>query len=212
MSPFLILDEHHESILNKHLTLQLNGSWIACGFLTCRKAIVSLMGGDAQHPVVALDMEFAEDGSLVYANPTEWAAWEKLPIREGDFYIQTARGRIRAPTVVVARNFNQIPMKKARLSANTIFERDGGRCQYTNKALTRSGMSLDHVLPKSRGGKDTFQNLVLCDKHVNIFKADRTPEEAGLTLLRKPVAPPEVPVSTTIKVAHHPDWNAFLFR
>jgi len=205
-------DQTHESVLEKQLTLMLNKSWLAIGFTTPKKAIVSLMGGDENHPVMALDLAFDDEGNLTYANPVEWETWIQLPIRETDLYIQTHKGRIRVPTVVVARNFNKVPMRKSRLSSHTIFERDGGKCQYTNKVLTRSSATLDHILPRSRGGKDSFTNLVLCDKHINMLKADRTPEEAGLTLLRKPIAPPEVPVSTTIKTAHHKDWESFLFR
>jgi 5-methylcytosine-specific restriction endonuclease McrA len=205
-------DHLHESVLEKQLTLVLNRSWLTIGFTSPKKAIVSLMGGDQSHPVMALDIAFDEDGNLAYANPVEWETWVNLPIREQDLYVQTHKGRIRVPTVIVARNFNKIPMRKPRLSSSSIFERDGGRCQYTDKILTRSSASMDHVLPRSRGGRDSWQNLVLCDKHVNLAKADRTPEEAGLILKRKPIAPPEVPVSTTIRNANHVDWTPFLMK
>lgn len=206
------MSEVHESVLDKQLVLKLNASWIAVEYGTPRKAVVSLMGGDGEHPVVALDISFNEDGTLEYANPVEWEEWITLPIRPQDFYIQTHKGRIRVPTVIIAKNFKKVPTRKARVSSASIFERDGGKCQYTGKLLTRSSSTLDHVLPRSRGGKDTFQNLVLCDAAINRMKADRTPEEAGLTLLRKPVAPPELPVSATIRQAFHRDWEPFLLK
>lgn len=208
--PLMSINPNHESVLEKQLTLVLNKSWLCIGYTSPKRAIVSLMGGETDHPVMALDMSFDPNGELIYANPVSWEVWVTLPVRDTDFYVQTHKGQIRAPTVIVAKNFNKIPLKRPRLSAHTIFERDRGVCQYTGRQLTRSAASLDHILPRSRGGKDSWNNLVLCDKHVNMAKADRTPEEAGLQLLRKPFEPNSVPVSSTIRAAHHPDWAPFL--
>ena len=202
----------HESVLDKQLTLVLNRSWLPIGHLSVKKAVVALMGGDKDHPVMALDMAFDEEGAPTYTNPVPWETWVALPVRDCDLYVQTHKGRIRVPTVVITRTFNKVPVLKPRVSSRTIFERDNGRCQYTGKSLTRSGASLDHIIPRSRGGRDSFSNLVLCDKEVNLFKADRTPEEAGLRLIRKPVTPPDMPVSATIREAHHRDWIPFLMR
>ena len=203
---------NHESVLDKDFALVLNKFWIVISSLTVRKAVVALMGGDEEPPVLALDMQRDVNGNLLYANPLEWSDWVNLPVREGDFYIQTNHSQIRCPTVVITRNFSKVPRKRPRLSLRSIFERDKGRCQYSNKLLSHSSATLDHVHPRSRGGKETFLNLVLCDKQINIMKANRTPEEAGLRLLRKPVVPPDMPISATITRANHRDWEPFLFR
>jgi 5-methylcytosine-specific restriction endonuclease McrA len=71
--------------------------------------------------------------------------------------------------------------------------------------------SLDHVVPRSRGGKDAWENLVWSAKEVNQRKADRLPHEAGLKLLSVPRAPKELPVSALIRnPGEHGDWKLFL--
>lgn len=206
------INPHHESVLDKQLTLMLNKSWLCVGYLTVRKSLVALSGADEDHHVQALDMTFDEWGNLLYANPVPWDEWVALPIRDGDFYVQTHKGQIRVPTVVITKLFNKMPMRKPTVSSKSIYERDGGMDQYTGKPVSRSRASLDHVMPRSRGGRDVFTNLVLCDKDINSQKADKTPEEAGLTLIRKPVEPKAVPASVTIQHPHHSDWKPFLVR
>jgi len=68
--------------------------------------------------------------------------------------VRTIRGPIRVPTVIVAVNFAKVPKKRPKLCSRTIRERDGNRCQYTGKFLKPEEGSLDHVVPRSRGGKD----------------------------------------------------------
>ena len=103
--------------------------------------------------------------------------------------MRTARGSIRVPTVIVAVNFAKVPKKRPKLCSKTIRERDGNRCQYTGKLLKPDEGSLDHVLPRSRGGADTWENLVWSSKDVNARKGNRLPHEAGLKLLSIPRAP-----------------------
>src|SRR5439155_3431598 len=88
---------------------------------------------------------------------------------------------------------------------------DGNRCQYTGKVLKTEEGSLDHVVPRSRGGKDAWENLVWSSKHVNSRKGNRLPHEAGLKLLSVPRAPKELPVSALIRNGHGvADWKLFL--
>lgn len=202
-------------ILHKQIVLRLNKSWQPIGWLTVKDAVVFLASENGgQHPGYAMDysMEVDENGDevLSYTNPVPWDIWVTLPVRDTDLAIHTARGQIRAPLVVVCANYNRIPLLTPRASAGTIFERDKGTCQYTGRKLPRSQLNLDHVVPKSRGGKDEWTNLVLADKAINTLKANRTPEEAGLRLIRKPVAPPTMPVIITSENARHPAHRPFL--
>jgi len=144
--------------------------------------------------------------------PVTWDEWITLPIRPHDNAVQTVRGPIRVPTVIVAVNYAKVPKKRPKLSAKTIRERDDNRCQYTGRVLLRPEEgSLDHVLPRSRGGRDTWENLVWSSKDVNTRKADRLPHEAGLKLLKTPRAPRELPASAFIRNAHSvADWNLFV--
>jgi 5-methylcytosine-specific restriction endonuclease McrA len=115
------------------------------------------------------------------------------------------------PTVIVAVNFAKVPKKRPKLCARTVRERDGNRCQYTGALLRPDEGSLDHVVPRSRGGPDTWENLVWSSKQVNTRKGNRLPHEAGLKLLKAPRAPKELPVSALIRNAHGvAEWKLFL--
>jgi 5-methylcytosine-specific restriction endonuclease McrA len=104
-----------------------------------------------------------------------------------------------------------VPKKRPKLSAKNIRERDGNRCQYTGKLLRPDEGSLDHVLPRSRGGKDEWGNLVWSDKVVNAKKGNRLPHEAGLKLLTLPRAPKEVLVTALIRNPQSiADWKLFV--
>lgn len=158
-----------------------------------------------------LDIERGDGARAEALRPVSWDAWLKLPIREQDEAIQTVRGRIRVPTVIVAVNFAKVPKQRPKLCARAIRERDGNRCQYTGRLLRPEEGSLDHVVPRSRGGQDAWENLVWSAKEVNQRKADRLPHEAGLTLLSIPRAPKELPVCALIRNAHGiEDWKIFV--
>lgn len=72
---------------------------------------------------------------------------------------------------------------------HNVYERDGGKCMYCREAVSRNKFTFDHVIPKSRGGKTNWQNIVCCCLKCNSKKDNRTPEEAGMKLIRKPYAP-----------------------
>ena len=102
-------------------------------------------------------------------------------------------------------------MKRPKFSSRSLWERDGGRCQYTGRRLERDEGNIDHVIPRSRGGDTSWDNCVIADKRVNTRKADKTPDEAGLQLLRQPATPREVPVTMLLKNRHGiPDWDPVL--
>jgi 5-methylcytosine-specific restriction endonuclease McrA len=190
-------------LLNKASVLVLNKNWQAINVRSPAEAFCQM----ATDVATGLDI----DGEVMV--PVRWADWIKLPIREQDQAVSTSRGLIRIPTVTVLARFSQVPKKRPKLSSRTIWERDGGICQYTGKALAPHEGNIDHILPRSRGGKTTWENCVLVDRKVNSKKGDRLPEEVGLRLLRKPVIPREVPVSMFIR-NHHGirDWDYFLER
>jgi 5-methylcytosine-specific restriction endonuclease McrA len=189
-------------ILNKAIVLVLNRNWQAINIRTPQEAFCQM----ATNVVTALEIE-----SENHIRPVTWDEWITLPIRDGDNAVHTVRGAIRVPTVIVALNFAKVPKKRPKLCAKTIRERDGNRCQYTGKLLRPDEGSLDHVLPRSRGGKDAWENLVWADKSVNAKKGNRLPHEAGLKLLTVPRAPKELPVTALIRNAHGiVDWKLFV--
>jgi 5-methylcytosine-specific restriction endonuclease McrA len=182
--------------------LVLNRNWQAINIRTPQEAFCQM----ATNVATALEI----DGEN-HIRPVTWDEWITLPIRDCDNAVHTVRGAIRVPTVIVALNFAKVPKKRPKLCAKTIRERDGNRCQYTGKLLRPDEGSLDHVLPRSRGGKDEWGNLVWSDKAVNAKKGNRLPHEAGLKLLTVPRAPKELPVTALIRNAHGiVDWKLFV--
>ena len=189
-------------ILNKTIVLVLNRNWQAINIRTPQEAFCQM----ATNVATALEI----DGEN-HIRPVTWDEWITLAIRDGDNAVHTVRGAIRVPTVIVALNFAKVPKKRPKLCAKTIRERDGNRCQYTGKLLRPDEGSLDHVLPRSRGGRDEWGNLVWSDKMVNAKKGNRLPHEAGLKLLSVPRAPKEVPATALIRNTHGiAEWSLFL--
>ena len=194
-------------ILNQNIVLVLNRNWQAINIRTPADAFCQL----ATYAATALDIELGDDSSVHAMRPVPWDEWITLPIRDGDNAVRTARSIIRVPTVIVAVNFAKVPKKRPKLNARNIRERDGNRCQYTGRLLHPNEGNLDHVVPRSRGGADTWENLVWSAKDVNQRKADRLPHEAGLRLLAVPRAPKELPVTETLRNAHGvAEWKLFL--
>ena len=197
--------DHFESIIHLPLVLVLNRAWQAINVRTVGLAVQQIMAGSA----TALDVD-TENGAM---RPVRWAEWLTLPVRPGDRTLGTVRGPIRAPSVIVCARYDKVPMRRPAFSARAVRQRDGNRCQYTGRLLDRGEGSLDHVLPLSRGGANTFENVVWADRRVNNRKANRTPEEAGLRLLAAPVAPRALPVSLSIRNTHGvAEWLPFVAR
>ena len=189
------------SILNQSIVLVLNRNWQAINTRTPADAFCQLATG----AVTALDV----DGESL--RPVTWAEWIGLPVREQDRSVATVRGRIRIPTVVIAVNYSRVPKRRPAFNARNLRERDGNRCQYTGRVLGPDEGNIDHILPRSRGGRDTWENCVWAAREVNTRKGNRLPAEAGLRLLRAPSAPKELPVTAFIRNAHSiPEWELFL--
>jgi len=163
--------------------LVLNRSWVAVHIASVRRALCLLYQGHARA-----------------VHPTEYSlydfdAWLRLSqTGNGDGrYVHTPNLRIRIPEVILLSGFNGFVRHEVRFSRHSIFERDRSICQYCGKALPRSHLTIDHVIPQSRGGADTWENLVLACLACNVRKADRTPEEAQMPLIKRPTRPAWIP-------------------
>ncbi|GAC1395994.1 MAG: HNH endonuclease [Pyrinomonadaceae bacterium] len=102
--------------------------------------------------------------------------------------IHSARMTLHAPSVIRLTEYVHIPFKNRSLSRKNIILRDDSTCQYCAKHLPPSDLTLDHVLPRSRGGESSWDNLVACCKKCNHRKGNRTPEESDMNLMRRPRA------------------------
>jgi 5-methylcytosine-specific restriction endonuclease McrA len=117
------------------------------------------------------------------------------------------------PSVIRLSRYRKVPQKRHVVTRRNIFARDLNACQYCAGVFASSKLTLDHVLPRSRGGRDTWENLVACCYSCNNRKADRTPEEAGMALVKVPRA---VNVHTARSLmrtsgAEIPSWRKYLY-
>jgi len=195
----------------KRPILKLNANYMPLEPASWTDVMVGIFSG----AFVPLDINYAQndDGSFddsqiesFYA-VKRWKDWEQLPIRVCDDYVQTSKGPIRLPSVIICSRFDQIVLKKGRFpTKQNIFRRDNFTCGYTGKKLQKHELSIDHILPVSRGGQNTWENLITCDKAINNFKADRLPNECGLKLRWKTTKPKDGLVFDALR----DDWNMFI--
>ena len=105
---------------------------------------------------------------------------------ENGNFLRAASIAIRMPSVIRLTKFHRIPYQARALSRKTVLMRDRYTCQFCGETFPSSELTLDHVIPRARGGHTDWDNLVACCHNCNNLKGDRLPEEAGLRLLRPP--------------------------
>ncbi|MGH9784117.1 MAG: HNH endonuclease [Terriglobia bacterium] len=101
-------------------------------------------------------------------------------------FIHSTRLAMPVPSVIRLLEYRRIPHQARALSRKNILLRDRNTCQFCGRVLSSAELTLDHVIPRSQGGKSAWENLVACCHPCNNRKGDRTPEQAGVKLLRTP--------------------------
>lgn len=125
--------------------------------------------------------------------------------------VTTVNRSIRVPRVLVLSAYEYLPKGRVRFSRLNIYARDHDTCQYCGRTLPRSELNLDHVVPRCDGGKTTWENVVCSCVPCNLKKGGRTPEQAGMKLLRKPFRPRWTPLFRgAIKRVTYREWLPFL--
>ena len=133
-------------------------------------------------------------------------------IVQEDTGYEVAKG-IMFPSVIRLKEYRYIPVQIQIVSRKNIFLRDRNICQYCAKHFPTAELTLDHIIPHSKGGRDTWQNLVACCKPCNRKKADKSLEESGMTLLHKP-RPASIHTSRFILKSMGEDlpaWRKYLY-
>ena len=145
---------------------------------------------------------------------TEWAELSELKRAfEPDQYdwIHTVRFQIAVPRIIRLLGYDKLPRQDVKFNRRNIYARDSSRCQYCGKKFPTTDLSLDHVVPRSQGGKASWENIVCCCVKCNVKKGGRTPEQAHMHLITKPVKPKRSPV-INIRLAdeRYKSWKQFL--
>jgi 5-methylcytosine-specific restriction endonuclease McrA len=186
--------------------LVLNKVWYPINLVPVPRGMCMLFEGSAH----AIDESYAQH---------DFQSWLEVSSADAEAsYIQTSSRRILVPEVIVLRTFDKIPKTKAKLSRTNIYKRDGYSCQYCGQHLSRSRLTIDHVLPKSAKptpGVTSWTNCVASCLPCNAEKADMPLSEfsrrTGKRLLSEPVEP-EGRHMAAIHMAHRkrPMWEKFL--
>jgi 5-methylcytosine-specific restriction endonuclease McrA len=128
---------------------------------------------------------------------------------DSDRMIKTASTPIPAPEVIVLKKYGERPPEKINFNRPNLYRRDDHSCQYCGAQLPNRNLTVEHVLPRSRGGPTTWENCVAACKRCNSDKADKTPKEAGMRLRKKP-AKPKWKVGIRVPQEVRASWKPFL--
>lgn len=181
--------------------LVLNRNWVAVHVCNVRRAI-SLVCQDMAR-VVASDYRIHDFDS-----------WRELSLHvqaHGDQYIHTPNFRILVPEVILLTGFNRMPPRTVKFNRRNIYMRDHYTCQYCGIRPAKEELTIDHVVPRSRGGRSTWENVVLACQCCNSQKGSLLPGEAGMHLL-KPAKRPHwmSTLRNTLRGPERPIWQKFV--
>lgn len=124
--------------------------------------------------------------------------------------IGSAKQRFLVPRVILLSSYDSRPRYRIRLSRMNVYLRDSSTCQYCGQRFERKDLNLDHVLPRSRGGKTTWENIVCSCIRCNLKKGNRTPNEASMSLLKPPTQPRWSPIFRNPARRLYREWLPFL--
>jgi 5-methylcytosine-specific restriction endonuclease McrA len=183
------------SVLNTKV-LVLNRSYLPIQTTSVRRAI-SLLYQDIAR---AVDEQY---------RIFDFASWAALAANEDK--IGLVDKAIRVPRVILLLAYDRVPRRYVRFSRFNIYSRDANRCQYCGRQHPRAELNLDHIVPRSKGGTSTWENVVCSCHRCNRMKGGRTPIEAGMRLIRQPYRPQWTPFMTeTFSLRRYKEWLPFL--
>lgn len=187
--------------------LVLNRSFVAVHITNVRRAITLL---------------FRELAEVVHIEEGQYAAhsldsWRELSALQASFrtpdqdWVQAVGYELQAPRVIRLVSCDRGPRQGLRFNRRNVFARDGNQCQYCGKQFPTSELSLDHVVPRSRGGNTSWENIVCACVACNVRKGGRTPQEARMQMIRQPMKPKRSPL-LTIKLGNpkYQSWKSFV--
>ncbi len=147
----------------------------------------------------------------------DFESWAEISALQAEFeperhdWIRTVRMEIAVPKVIRLLGYDRLPQQQVKLNRRNLFARDRNQCQYCGKSFPTSELSIDHVVPRAQGGRDTWENLVCACVRCNAKKGGRTPAQARIELIREPVRPKRNPLITLrLNNEKYETWRTFL--
>ncbi len=187
--------------------LVLNRFYLAVHVVNVRRAFGLLYRQLAE----VLDIEnghYANYDFATWLEISEIKSDERDPI---DDWVRSVNFEVQVPRVIRLLRYERVPKHTLRFNRRNLFARDGNKCQYCGRTPPSHMLSLDHVMPRSRGGETSWENVVCCCLRCNTRKGGRTPQEARMKLLRKPRKPSHSPLLIhKLSNPKYATWRAFL--
>lgn len=178
--------------------LVLNRSFFPVNLTTVKHAFCMLYTGAAK----------AVDG---HYKTFDYESWSQVTIEQRDETIGLVNRLIKIPRVIMLVAYDRIPKTQVRFTRANIFARDGNTCQYCRKAFPKNELSIDHVIPRSYGGKSIWENVVCCCFTCNRTKGGRTPKQAHMKLHVQPRKPRWTPLNrASLNGIKREEWVPFL--
>lgn len=194
-------------------------SGLDCNVLVLNKHYMAIRIVNAKRAFSLLFREIAEvvsfeQGTYAAYNFQSWCEASQFKRRfepdESD-WVSAVNFHIAMPRIVRLLFYDRLPRGEVKFNRRNIFARDKNKCQYCNKRYPSSELSLDHVIPKSADGKSTWENIVCACTKCNARKGGRTPKQASMTLIRKPVKPKRNPlIHIHLGYQRYSSWKQFL--
>ena len=191
--------------------LVLNRLYTAIRVISARRAFSLLCKGLAE--VIHVEGIGHQRQYLNY----DFQTWTELAELQREFeperhdWVRTVRQYIAVPRVVRLLGYDRLPTQVVKLNRRNLFARDRNQCQYCGHSYPTSELSLDHVVPRTLGGGDSWENLVAACVRCNARKGGRTPRQASMKLVRPPARPARHPVvAIRLGSERYASWQAFL--
>lgn len=187
--------------------------------LVLNKAFVAVRVVSAKRAFSLLCREIAEvihveNGRYVNYDFQSWAELSQLQKYfepEKHDWVKTVRFDVAVPRIIRLLGYDRLPAQIVKLNRRNLFARDRNQCQYCGRNFPTNELSIDHVLPRAQGGGDSWENLVCACIKCNARKGGRTPEQAHMSMVRKPIKPKRNPlISIRLGQDRYVTWKAFL--
>ncbi|MFC1739329.1 HNH endonuclease [Planctomycetota bacterium] len=194
-------------------------SGLDCNVLVLNKHYMAIRIVGAKRAFSLLFRELAEvvsleDGSYSNYDFQSWCEVSEFKRNfrpNGHDWVSTVNFHIAVPRIIRLLFYDRLPRTEVKFNRRNIFARDKNRCQYCGKKFTTNELSLDHIVPRSLGGKSKWENIICSCTECNVKKGGRTPQQAGMKLIKQPVKPRCNPL-VHIHLGHHryQSWKQFL--
>ena len=186
--------------------LVLNRLYMAVHVVGARRAF-SLLFRDLAEVVNVEDGQYA---SYDFENWTELSAYRDQFTPDYD-WVRTVRMSIAVPKIIRLFDYDRVPRQSVKLNRRNIYARDRNRCQYCGGRFPTSELTLDHVVPRTQGGGNSWENLVCACVECNSSKGGRTPKQARMRLITRPGRPRRNPtISFRLGQDKYACWQTFL--